>query len=154
MTEPKRKHETHTHDPKYDREDTIPDDEREHYHVVAHTKIEFHPTDDETTSTAVLSDEDHTMGNALRFVLVRNPKVEFAGYSVPHPAENKVHVRIQTRAGENGQKVFREGIETLISICDHIDQTFDNSERTFFNRANANANARPSKDAKSSKAKS
>ena len=35
-------------------------------------------------------------GNALRHVLICNQDVEFAGYSVPHPSEPIVQLRVQT----------------------------------------------------------
>lgn len=42
------------------------------------------------------SDEDHTLGNALRHVLMQNKEVDFCGYSVPHPSEPKMNLRLQT----------------------------------------------------------
>lgn len=41
-------------------------------------------------------DEDHTLGNALRHVLMQNAEVDFCGYSVPHPSEPKMNLRLQT----------------------------------------------------------
>lgn len=41
-------------------------------------------------------DEDHTLGNALRHVLMENKEVDFCGYSVPHPSEPKMNLRLQT----------------------------------------------------------
>lgn len=36
--------------------------------------------------TFAIGNEDHTLGNALRHVLIQNTRdVDFAGYSVPHP---------------------------------------------------------------------
>ena len=46
--------------------------------------------------TFTLKDEDHTMGNAVRYMLNKNPQVSLAGYSVPHPMEKSVNVRVQT----------------------------------------------------------
>lgn len=123
-----------------------------------------------------MTDEDHTLGNALRYVLVRTPKVDFAGYSVPHPAENKLHIRVQTNgalfcvfaavphphcvslcvficAGEPGQKVFREGIETLISICDHIEQTFDAAEQVYMQKQSDKSGKEEKGEGKDGKAK-
>lgn len=44
----------------------------------------------------ISSDEDHTLGNALRHVLMQNKEVDFCGYSVPHPSEPKMNLRLQT----------------------------------------------------------
>ncbi|KAL8429203.1 hypothetical protein ACSSS7_006733 [Eimeria intestinalis] len=54
---------------------------------------------DSRSLTASLPGETHTLGNAVRALLIRNPDVEFAGYSVPHPTQIEMNLRIQT-AGE------------------------------------------------------
>jgi len=45
-------------------------------------------TGDPGSRTFAIGNEDHTLGNALRHVLMQNNEVEFAGYSVPHPVSN------------------------------------------------------------------
>lgn len=45
-------------------------------------------------ATFLFADEDHTLGNALRFCLSRHPHVVMAGYDVPHPAEERIQVRV------------------------------------------------------------
>lgn len=40
--------------------------------------------------------EDHTLGNSLRYFINKNPDVEFCGYTIPHPSETKMNIRIQT----------------------------------------------------------
>lgn len=92
--------------------------------------------DDITCMTFVLKEEDHTLGNALRYMIMKkwgsytvlqlvqtwmcctwmchvfsycpsrimfsskrficSPEVTFCGYSVPHPSEHKINLRIQT----------------------------------------------------------
>lgn len=51
--------------------------------------------------TFALYGEDHTLGNALRFQLSQysENEVEFCGYSMPHPSEAKVHLRVQVAEG-------------------------------------------------------
>ena len=41
--------------------------------------------------TFVFKGETHTLGNALKNVILLNPQVIFCGYSMPHPAEDQVH---------------------------------------------------------------
>ena len=48
-------------------------------------------------ATYVFNNQDHTLGNLLRVVLNGNADVEFAGYSIPHPSQAKMNLRIQTR---------------------------------------------------------
>ncbi|ETS60967.1 hypothetical protein PaG_04897 [Moesziomyces aphidis] len=45
--------------------------------------------------TFCLKEEDHTLGNSLRYMIMKDPRVEFCGYSNPHPSENKIHLRVQ-----------------------------------------------------------
>lgn len=94
-----------------------------------------------SSRTYAIGDEDHTLGNALRHVLMQNQKVEFAGYSVPHPSEPVVHIRVQTAKnsnrdnsgvglddGEDGEDssklpaidVLKEACATLVGQCDIV----------------------------------
>ncbi|KXN74591.1 RBP11-like subunits of RNA polymerase, partial [Conidiobolus coronatus NRRL 28638] len=41
--------------------------------------------------------EDHTLGNLLRGQLLRDPRVTFVGYRLPHPLVNALELRIQTK---------------------------------------------------------
>ncbi|XP_004364691.1 hypothetical protein CAOG_01823 [Capsaspora owczarzaki ATCC 30864] len=73
-------------------------------------------------ATVAIKDEDHTIGNALRYMLMKNPDVEFCGYSIPHPSENKIHVRVQTvpGSGVSAVDVVRKALEQLIEMCSHV----------------------------------
>ena len=75
--------------------------------------------DDEAARTYVFRGEDHTLGNALRHVLMRQKDVEFCGYSVPHPSEPFVHVRLQT-TGAPARAVLDDGLKQLGGICDAL----------------------------------
>jgi DNA-directed RNA polymerase I and III subunit RPAC2 len=70
----------------------------------------------ETAASFQIDGEDHTLGNALRYIIhkkyvlnqrdfcfmntvaniIYSPDVEFCGYSIPHPSEAKMNLRIQT----------------------------------------------------------
>uniref|UniRef100_A0A672KWF8 DNA-directed RNA polymerases I and III subunit RPAC2 n=1 Tax=Sinocyclocheilus grahami TaxID=75366 RepID=A0A672KWF8_SINGR len=52
---------------------------------------------DEGCVTFVLHEEDHTLGNSLRYMIMKSQDVEFCGYSITHPSESKINFRIQTR---------------------------------------------------------
>ena len=51
---------------------------------------------DKTCATYTFYDEDHTLGNTIRYLLVKRKDVEFCGYTIPHPSENKMNLRLQT----------------------------------------------------------
>ena len=50
----------------------------------------------DTAASFAFEKEDHTLGNALRYLISKNPDVEFVGYSIPHPSEAFMNLRIQT----------------------------------------------------------
>ncbi|XP_075428822.1 DNA-directed RNA polymerases I and III subunit RPAC2-like isoform X2 [Ascaphus truei] len=80
---------------------------------------------DETCVTFVLHEEDHTLGNALRYMIMKNPEVEFCGYSITHPSESKINFRIQTRGGSPAVEPFRRGLNELMDVCQHVLNTFE-----------------------------
>ena len=79
-----------------------------------------------TSRTFCIGDEDHTLGNSLRHVLIRNSSVGFAGYSVPHPSEPVVQIRVQAvppKAGEpapTAAETLRVACQTLSDQCDIV----------------------------------
>ncbi|KAF0429068.1 DNA-directed RNA polymerases I and III subunit RPAC2 [Gigaspora margarita] len=102
--------------------------------------LEFATVKDPTSLTFSISGEDHTLGNALRYVITlkirlsirsRSPEVEYCGYSIPHPSEDKLNIRIQTTENTTAIEAMRKGLEDLKTICDHIKETFIRSNRLF-----------------------
>ena len=79
-----------------------------------------------SSRTFCIGDEDHTLGNAVRHILMKNSVVGFSGYSVPHPAEPVVQIRVQTVAATKGQEAptaaetLKEACQTLHSQCDIV----------------------------------
>jgi DNA-directed RNA polymerase I and III subunit RPAC2 len=57
------------------------------------------------------------LGNALRHAILKNPQVTFCGYSIPHPAEDEMFLRIQTVEGVAAQDALKKGLEDLKEIC-------------------------------------
>ena len=91
----------------------------------------------DTSKTFVFLNEGHTLGNALRHVAAQHPNTEFAGYTVPHPSDPKMNLRLQTRkvAGSSSavaaNDVLRETAQTLKSMCEHIKASFGQSNAEF-----------------------
>ncbi|XP_066571391.1 DNA-directed RNA polymerases I and III subunit RPAC2 [Amia ocellicauda] len=90
--------------------------------------------DDNSCVTFVLHEEDHTLGNALRYMVMKNPEVEFCGYSITHPSESKINFRIQTRGGLPAVDPFRHGLNELTEVCQHILHTFEASMKAYRER--------------------
>uniref|UniRef100_A0A8C4QQA3 DNA-directed RNA polymerases I and III subunit RPAC2 n=1 Tax=Eptatretus burgeri TaxID=7764 RepID=A0A8C4QQA3_EPTBU len=90
---------------------------------------------DETCVTFVLHEQDHTLGNALRYMIMKNPEVVFCGYSITHPSEDKINLRIQTK-GVPAIDSFRRGLCELTTVCEHVLATFE-TENYIFSRPEA-----------------
>lgn len=69
--------------------------------------------------------EDHTLGNALRFMLARKPSVQFAGYCVPHPSESTMNVRVQCEKGSRAETVVDEALDDLSTVFSDISVAFE-----------------------------
>ena len=74
-------------------------------------------------------DEDHSLGNLLRNQIVKNKQVEFCAYSVPHPSEPLMNVRIQVAESAEGHtdanQVLRHGLKRVSKICDVLSEKFE-----------------------------
>ncbi|KAJ3327214.1 RNA polymerase subunit AC19, partial [Blyttiomyces sp. JEL0837] len=75
--------------------------------------------DDDESITFVIKDEDHTLGNALRYMLMKNPDVEFCGYTIPHPSEFKIHLRIQTKKDVKAADALIKALDELTNLTEH-----------------------------------
>ncbi|XP_012722303.2 DNA-directed RNA polymerases I and III subunit RPAC2 [Fundulus heteroclitus] len=79
---------------------------------------------DDGCVTFVMHNEDHTLGNALRYMIMKNPDVEFCGYTITHPSESKINFRIQTRGGIPAVEPLQNGLNELHEVCQHVLNTF------------------------------
>jgi DNA-directed RNA polymerase I and III subunit RPAC2 len=87
---------------------------------------------DEFCKTFVLIDEDHTLANSLRYLIMKNPDVLFCGYSIPHPSEAKVNFRIQSKSVP-AIDILEKGLVDLNYVCEHVLNTFEDSINDFKN---------------------
>merc|ERR1719245_2911230 len=78
----------------------------------------------DTCRTFIFHKENHTLGNALRHVLLMNPRVMFAGYSIPHPAEDQMNLRIQTMEDYPAQEALKQALLDLKSLATISKQKF------------------------------
>lgn len=77
-------------------------------------------------------EEDHTIGNSIKHILSRmcvfqkkiknrqkcefRDEVEFCGYNVPHPLEDKILFRVQTKEGVNALEVLVKAFESVEQV--------------------------------------
>ncbi|KAF3925046.1 hypothetical protein AA313_de0206034 [Arthrobotrys entomopaga] len=81
-------------------------------------------TDDDSCASFQFENEDHTLGNALRWIIMKNPQVEFCGYSIPHPSEPKMNMRIQTYGEITAKDALIQGLADLRDLCDVVTDKF------------------------------
>ncbi|KAI1822959.1 DNA-directed RNA polymerase [Xylaria intraflava] len=80
-----------------------------------------------STSTAASFEflkEGHTLGNALRYMIMKNPDVEFCAYAIPHPSEDKMNLRIQTYDTTTATAALEKGLQDLEDLCDVVSDEF------------------------------
>ncbi|KAE9590259.1 hypothetical protein Lal_00028075 [Lupinus albus] len=85
---------------------------------------------DQSKSTFSLVDEDHTFANSVRFTLNQDPRVTFVGYSIPHPSDNRVNIRVQT-TGDPAREVLKDGSQELMRMCQNVRSTFGKAVSDF-----------------------
>jgi DNA-directed RNA polymerase I and III subunit RPAC2 len=63
------------------------------------------------------------LGNLLRYALIKNPDVEFCGYSITHPSEHTVNMRLQT-TGLGTNSVLAQGLNSVLFMADVSERKF------------------------------
>uniref|UniRef100_A0A0N5B2F6 RNA_pol_L_2 domain-containing protein n=1 Tax=Strongyloides papillosus TaxID=174720 RepID=A0A0N5B2F6_STREA len=81
--------------------------------------------EDPTCLTLVIHEEDHTIGNSLKHILVMMPEIEFCGYNIPHPLEDKIILRIQSKKGYNAVDLLIKGLDNLTYIFKGVQDKFE-----------------------------
>ncbi|KAH8596944.1 DNA-directed RNA polymerase [Bisporella sp. PMI_857] len=66
------------------------------------------------TSIFTVNKEDHTLANLLRAYLVKDPRVLFCGYKVPHPLFATFELRVQTTGEITPKAIVREICQALV----------------------------------------
>ncbi|PYH56897.1 RBP11-like subunits of RNA polymerase [Aspergillus welwitschiae] len=94
------------------------------------------PGSSDTAASFQFEGEGHTLGNALRYAIMKNPEVEFCGYTIPHPSETKMNLRIQTYETTTAVEALEKGLDTLMDLCDVVTDKFTTA-RDDFNAAQA-----------------
>lgn len=105
--------------------------------TIQEQRIRILPGSTETAASFEFKNEDHTLGNALRYIIMKNPDVEFCGYSIPHPSEAVMNIRIQTYDNTTAVQALEKGFDDLIDLCDIVDEKFRDAKQEFANRMEA-----------------
>lgn len=65
-----------------------------------------------------------TISNFKTIISSSSPEVEFCGYSIPHPSEAKLNIRIQTYGDITAAQALRKGLQDLVDLCNHTETLF------------------------------
>ena len=72
-----------------------------------------------------MSGEDHTFGNTIRYILATQPTTDFVGYSIPHPSEHVIHLRLQTKQHDTVRHAMVNACTVLEEVCDVMLDRFE-----------------------------
>lgn len=93
-------------------------------------KVKLLPGSTDQAASFEFEDEGHTLGNALRFIIMKNPNVEFCAYAIPHPSETKMNIRIQTYEG-TAIAALEKGLKDLQDLCDVVADKYNEARQDF-----------------------
>ncbi|KAI0128797.1 DNA-directed RNA polymerase [Xylariales sp. AK1849] len=94
-------------------------------------RVRILPGSSATAASFEFLDEGHTLGNALRYIIMKNPDVEFCAYAIPHPSEAKMNIRIQTYDTTTAAKALAKGLQDLEDLCDVVADKFWSERNSF-----------------------
>ncbi|KAL3317501.1 DNA-directed RNA polymerases I and III subunit RPAC1 [Cichlidogyrus casuarinus] len=80
---------------------------------------------DGSRATFRFDGEDHTLGAALRFCILRNKDAKFCGYCVPHPLEDCIHLEVHAKRDLSAVELLKSGLKTLQAAFEHMRNCFD-----------------------------
>ena len=67
--------------------------------------------------TYSFKNEDHKLGNIFGYILMKDHNATFCGYSNPHPGEDIINYRLQTKS-TNTNEVVSKATDKAIEISD------------------------------------
>eukprot|EP01017_Pseudomicrothorax_dubius_P023311 TRINITY_DN2496_c0_g1_i3.p1 TRINITY_DN2496_c0_g1~~TRINITY_DN2496_c0_g1_i3.p1 ORF type:complete len:146 (+),score=53.69 TRINITY_DN2496_c0_g1_i3:128-565(+) len=85
---------------------------------------------DPSCATYSFIEEDHTLGNSLRYLLMANTNTSFCGYTIPHPSESVMNLRLQTN-GAKANDVIKGSLKDLATLCDILSENYERALEEF-----------------------
>lgn len=81
-------------------------------------------TTENNEGVIIINNEDHTLGNIITRGLQLHPKIEFAGYNLPHPLDMKVHFHYKTTKDGNIKNIIKDVITYYQKLFSEIRAQF------------------------------
>jgi DNA-directed RNA polymerase I and III subunit RPAC2 len=80
---------------------------------------------DRTELVLTLRGEGHTLGNALRYMLTREPGVQQVGYTIPHPSEDCLKLYVVSKPGSRALDSVKLALFHLTQLCDIVGEKYE-----------------------------
>jgi DNA-directed RNA polymerase I and III subunit RPAC2 len=81
-------------------------------------------TDDVYSTTFKIVDHDHTLLNAIRWVMMKKADIEYCAYSIVHPTDGFGMLRVQTDGSITAVDALHRGLEELKEITQFMRTEF------------------------------
>jgi len=65
------------------------------------------------------------LGSLLTYILESFPETDFCAYSIRHPSENKIYLRLKVKNGHTVEDIFKRGFQELNQLLNHVKKTFN-----------------------------
>ena len=89
------------------------------------TKVSYKPDTKATNAgTYVIRKEDSTLGNVVRFELLHDKRVLFAGYKQPHPLLPEIEIKVKTNGSVPPKKVMLDACTKLNAQLTKLNENF------------------------------
>merc|ERR1719498_321923 len=75
-----------------------------------------------TSASFQFKGEDHTLGNILRYMLAKHPDVDFSAYTIPHPSEPYMNMRVQTNDAGTAWGAVADSLGCISDVCDVLER--------------------------------
>eukprot|EP00392_Amoebophrya_sp_AT5.2_P014176 g14318.t1 len=93
--------------------------------------------------TYAFENEDHTLGNVLRYSLMKHRDVEGAGYNIPHPSEAIMNVWVQTRNGTSADDALEQSLSNVEDMCEHLSYVYAEALKDFKEKQRQESSGKP-----------
>ena len=67
--------------------------------------------------------QDHSLGNILKYIINSNPLVDYVGYNIPNPSENILYLKISSKNNEQTNHLML-GLKNSYEIGVSFDNLF------------------------------
>ena len=81
-------------------------------------------TKQQNASSILVQNQDHTLGNVIRYQLLQDQRVRFAGYKKPHPLEEKIEIKVHTDGTVKPDEAVRDSCTKLNDELEKLSTEF------------------------------